>query len=785
MASFTWMVNWAGDGLALLAESSVRAAVLLGAAGAVCFVLRRRSAAVRHLIWALSLAALVATPVSLELGLKLRVPAWWRPAAVSAVMRQDDARVDSDAADRRAVAVRGGAVHGAPAGLLPGSVRVLPPAALSLRTPVDAANGAEAATRADYAPVAGVEQAAEGTLTGAVAGRAAVSPTTLSVRGALPALLVGAWAVGFLVLLARFGIGHWRVRKMARGATVIDVDADVAGCFPAGRAVRFLQSAGETMPMTWGWRKPVVLLPASFGKWDGERRAMTIGHELAHIRRADWLTQTLAQLARAAYWFHPLVWLGLRRMRIEADRACDDMVLRSGVRASGYAGHLVQAAREFRTAGLRPWVAIAMAHPSSLNHRVRYVLDEKVERAGLGRRGGLALGLTVALIVLAVPSIEAVGQTASPALEQRVELERAVPQDVAADVLVSTPVEQEVEVARDLTLLAQGQSTRRAPNSGAVERQLGDELAMRAAQAMAQARMAQAEMAQAGSRAEQAKMQRAMMQAQLEMQALQGGIEHRKQPRLSSQALQAAAAALRKALGSSNSDVRAEAAEALGLLGSTEGANLEALGKALADSEPSVQKNAVESLGQLLCLNPEMPADEAVRWLGPAVSSSDPDLRREAAAALGRLRGAAAINAATQLAGDADAEVQREAIESLGHLLSSGDAEAARAALPVLKNALQHNDPSVRRQLVETLGSLHSIAEDVVPLLVGAAEDPDPSVQREAVEALGRISSDEAGMEHWFDDLVENQIEAQEALAQIEMEHGFGEARETIAGTEP
>ena len=97
--------------------------------------------------------------------------------------------------------------------------------------------------------------------------------------------------------------------------------------------------------MTWGWTKPIVLLPASFLQWSPKRRQMTVLHELAHVKRADWLTQTLAQLVRAVYWFHPLVWVALRRIQLEADRACDDMVLKAGSKASGYAEHLVWAVR--------------------------------------------------------------------------------------------------------------------------------------------------------------------------------------------------------------------------------------------------------------------------------------------------------------------------------------------------------------------------------------------------------------------------------------------------------
>ena len=497
--------------------------------------------------------------------------------------------------------------------------------------------------------------------------------------------------------------------------------------------------------MTWGWRNPVVLLPASFARWDQERRDMTLFHELAHVRRADWLTQTLAQVVRAVYWFHPLVWLALERMRIEADRSCDDIVLRAGVKPSGYAGHLVQAAREFRTAGLRPWVAIAMAHPSSLNHRVQYVLDEKVVRNGLGRRRGLALALGMALLVLAIPSIEAVGQSEVPVPQPRTNRAAVAPSIAREnpDVVPARPRHDAAEAAsepavvqaRAWALLAQAQEPEPRPSrpeADAAAKKM-DEMRWRAAQVEKRA-------------------------AEMSHFHWENSDEH-KQPRLSPEAMQTAAAALRKALASPDANVRAEAAESLGLLGASEQPNLEALSKALNDREPRVQKNAVESLGRLLRLNESISGEDAVRWLKPALSSPDAGVRREAAEALRRLRGQAAIDAAIQLVGDADADVQREAIESLGRLLRSSDAQAARAALPVLQKAMQHDDPQVRRQLVETLGSLHSIADEAVPLLAKAAEDPDPAVQREAVEALGKISSPDADIEIQVEDFVENNMD--------------------------
>ena len=85
--------------------------------------------------------------------------------------------------------------------------------------------------------------------------------------------------------------------------------------------------------------------------------------------------------------------------------------------------------------------------------------------------------------------------------------------------------------------------------------------------------------------------------------------------------------------------------------------------------------------------------------------------------------------------------MQREAAESLGRLLRSADADAARASLPSLERALSHKDSNLRRQVVESLGGLRRIANEVIPIVAKAVDDPDPKVQREAAEALGHLSA--------------------------------------------
>src|SRR5262249_28341076 len=139
------------------------------------------------------------------------------------------------------------------------------------------------------------------------------------------------------------------------------------------RRIVLLQSPDDVMPVTWGWWKPVILLPAEADEWSTERRRLVLLHELAHAKRWDCFTQMVARLACAFYWFNPLGGLAARRMCVEREGACDDLVLNRGCKASDYAAHLVEIARHFtRVPQLE---AIAIARKSNLEGRIAAIVD--------------------------------------------------------------------------------------------------------------------------------------------------------------------------------------------------------------------------------------------------------------------------------------------------------------------------------------------------------------------------------------------------------------------------
>jgi hypothetical protein len=159
--------------------------------------------------------------------------------------------------------------------------------------------------------------------------------------------------------------------------------------------------ADKTLPVVWGIFRCRVLLPAAAPQWSGEQLRSVLLHELGHIQRRDTMAQLLAQIACALYWFNPLVWFAAWRLGVERERACDDLVLASGVRPSAYAGHLLEVVTGLSPARWMQSCGLAMARKSSLEGRLVAVLCEN-----RNRRGASVAFATVALLLgacIAIP----------------------------------------------------------------------------------------------------------------------------------------------------------------------------------------------------------------------------------------------------------------------------------------------------------------------------------------------------------------------------------------------
>jgi len=222
------------------------------------------------------------------------------------------------------------------------------------------------------------------------------------------AVLFGLWAAGALAVAARLAVGWMRVRRLWLDATPLQDSGwiaerdEAARRLALGRPVCLKESAGVSVAMTSGWRRPFLLVGRAARLWAVERRRVVLLHELAHVKRADWPALLLAELAVAVYWFHPLAqWLG-RIARREAEQACDELVIAAGTKPSVYAGHLLGIFRSLGSPEHEVAPALGIARPRHFEARLRAILDPQSSPAGQrGRAGFATAGLLAAFAAVA------------------------------------------------------------------------------------------------------------------------------------------------------------------------------------------------------------------------------------------------------------------------------------------------------------------------------------------------------------------------------------------------
>jgi len=220
-----------------------------------------------------------------------------------------------------------------------------------------------------------------------------------------------AWAAGAAISLSTLLFGAlWLTWLGSRAAPAGDrwqaAAQQVRNQLGIPRAVSVLVTNHPALLVTWGAISPVILLPRDAQSWSNDRIRLVLAHEMAHLIRGDWMIQLFAEMARAINWFNPLFWLACARLRRESEYACDDIVLDLGIGGTSYASHLIDLARTFSVHG-RTWLpAPSIARPSTLERRVRAMLNPQVNRrpVSMMRRAALAIVLLAFALPIAAAS---------------------------------------------------------------------------------------------------------------------------------------------------------------------------------------------------------------------------------------------------------------------------------------------------------------------------------------------------------------------------------------------
>ena len=210
------------------------------------------------------------------------------------------------------------------------------------------------------------------------------------------AMLLLVYVVGVLMVSGSTLVGLWRARRVLRRARPADAGwrralDDARTTLGIHRAVRVVISRDASVPITWGYWRPVVVLPATLSRWTADERRLVMLHEMEHARTGDWLFALAARAACAIYWFHPAVWWTAKQLHADSELACDERVIATGARRSDYADLLVRAGDLMTISrGADPFPALALSRSDGLRTRLSALVDGSREVRLLARRWAAA-----------------------------------------------------------------------------------------------------------------------------------------------------------------------------------------------------------------------------------------------------------------------------------------------------------------------------------------------------------------------------------------------------------
>ena len=666
----------------------VKATLILIAALGITLAMQRASAGARHLVWLVTLGALMLVPALTAWGpLRLEI----LPAATSPVANT--------------------------------SVQV--------------------ASSTTVAPTVDVSTASLPVVSAPVADKSASAASRIvtAVRNAsLWSIVLAVWGIVAVAIVGALVWSTLTVRRLVQRSVVLD-DAswrtplyEVSDRLGLTEAPRLLLSHDAKMPFACGLLHPTIVLPAECETWTQDRRLAVLLHELAHVRRHDLVGHTLGRLVCAVYWFHPLAWTAARQLRSESERACDDLALECGTRATDYAEHLLDIVTSVRREGT-PMVALAMARRKEFEGRMLAILDPELRHATPSRRQSASLIVTLALISVVVG---AAAPAPKPATRRHASVARQQPQDsvsVTQRVAQNAQLVQPAPAAQPHAHTETHQQTRtetRMDTQTSVSMQVigpdGASILARPRELIVSSPSVRAQIndivrvATSGAKKDGqdderatllAKVLRTDSSASLRRVAAWGLHEYADQ--------QVAAEALGTALRrDSDEGVREMAAWAIGE-GDEHSVAVEALRAALhSDASVSVRRTAAWALGNV--------GDQgSVSTLVDALSDANADVRYRAIWALGNIEPKQAPKQLIAMLSDKDEHVREITAWALYQIEDASAAPALQAALRT------ESDKDLQISYIRALAAMGEKSVDAIrPLL----ESSDPRIKSMAVHAL-------------------------------------------------
>ena len=262
-----------------------------------------------------------------------------------------------------------------------------------------------------------------------------ISTTTQRIVEQWMNTILAAWLFGMLVLSIR-PLVSWRATRVLRShgrslvpEPIVCATVRIAERLRIRQAIEVTQSTLVDVPTVIGWLKPLVLLPASaISGLTNEQVEAVIAHELAHVRRHDYLVNLFQLLIETVFFYHPAAWWVSHVMRVEREACCDDIAVHMTGDRAGYAKMLLWLEESRNPAALASLGMSARGglRGGSLLDRIRRIVSASPETRATGP-------LAIAVSVLLLVSIGAgLGLTSRATLAQESAKSAVLPRDAAA-----------------------------------------------------------------------------------------------------------------------------------------------------------------------------------------------------------------------------------------------------------------------------------------------------------------------------------------------------------------
>jgi beta-lactamase regulating signal transducer with metallopeptidase domain len=351
-----------GNGLALLSEYLIKSSLILSASIMLAFLLRKKSAGLRHLLLSVFFIGLLFLPILST------VTTGWETKLLPAWQTKNVAALGTDGINRNL---------NSPS-KIPGSEFIASEISIHMEGLKKDSRSALSMFLSKLKPVFG-----------------------------FTALLV--WILGSMLLFIRIVLGLYGTSRLAREGQDIQDSLWRRLLYRFLEAVSLrrkinLMSHDKTMvPLTWGVVKPVVMMPTESKNWSENQRSTALYHELSHIKRGDYLVMILARISRAIYWFNPLSWIVLGMIKREQEKACDELVLKAGIKPSTYAENLLFIRNSVSGQWNPPAAVLGATNKSHLNDRLTAILKQRFNLKEVQMKTKILLS------VLAILSISFIG----------------------------------------------------------------------------------------------------------------------------------------------------------------------------------------------------------------------------------------------------------------------------------------------------------------------------------------------------------------------------------------